>query len=109
MVSKLYKVLSLPSLYLPHSPPLPLTGSTGAAGPRLFTIHLVDQPTGNLPKAHTWYKIIYNNTSSDPLSLSLPHSFCSFNRMDLPPYDSYDLLYEKLTIAVEQTIGFHVE
>lgn len=34
---------------------------------------------------------------------------CSFNRIDLPPYDSYQLLYEKLTIAVEQTIGFHVE
>ena len=34
--------------------PLLTAGSTGAAGPRLFTIHLVDQPTVNLPKAHTW-------------------------------------------------------
>lgn len=31
-----------------------LQGSTGAAGPRLFTIHQVDAPTNNLPKAHTW-------------------------------------------------------
>jgi len=35
------------------------TGSTGAAGPRLFTIHLVETNTDNLPKAHTWqvYKL----------------------------------------------------
>lgn len=31
-----------------------LQGSTGAAGPRLFTIHQVDACTDNLPKAHTW-------------------------------------------------------
>ena len=84
-------------------------GSTGAAGPRLFTVHVVDQPIQNLPKAHTWYV-------SGPASLSLCHtcptslpSLLSFNRIDLPPYDSYELLYEKLTCAVEQTIGFHVE
>lgn len=32
-----------------------ILGSTGAAGPRLFTIHLIDANTDNLPKAHTWY------------------------------------------------------
>ena len=64
-----------------------LQGSTGAIGPRLFTIHLVEsQPTESLPKAHT-----------------------CFNRIDLPPYESYEKLYEKLTCAIEQTIGFHVE
>lgn len=31
-----------------------ITGSTGAIGPRLFTIHQVDVCTDNLPKAHTW-------------------------------------------------------
>lgn len=31
-----------------------LQGSTGAAGPRLFTVHLVDASTDLLPKAHTW-------------------------------------------------------
>ena len=30
-------------------------GSTGAAGPRLFTLHLVDVDPGNLPKAHTCF------------------------------------------------------
>ena len=30
-----------------------LQGSTGAAGPRLFTLHLVEVDVKNLPKAHT--------------------------------------------------------
>ncbi|KXJ74214.1 hypothetical protein RP20_CCG014111 [Aedes albopictus] len=64
-----------------------LQGSTGAVGPRLFTIHLTaDAPIQNLPKAHT-----------------------CFNRIDLPMYDSYQLMYDKLTQAVEETCGFAVE
>lgn len=63
-----------------------LQGSTGAAGPRLFTIHCVDVPPDNLPKAHT-----------------------CFNRIDIPPYDSYQKLLDKLTQAVEETCGFAVE
>ncbi|KAM7297048.1 E3 ubiquitin-protein ligase SMURF2 [Ixodes scapularis] len=63
-----------------------LQGSTGAAGPRLFTIHLIDANTDNLPKAHT-----------------------CFNRIDLPPYESPDKLTEKLTQAIEETCGFAVE
>lgn len=35
--------------------------------------------------------------------------FCSFNRLDLPPYKSYDALNAKLTIAVEETVGFGQE
>ena len=35
--------------------PYYMAGSTGAIGPRLFTIHLVDMlSTDSLPKAHTW-------------------------------------------------------
>lgn len=63
-----------------------LQGSTGASGPRLFTIHLIDAPFENLPKAHT-----------------------CFNRLDLPPYPSYEKMCEKLTQAVEETCGFAVE
>lgn len=63
-----------------------LQGSTGAAGPRLFTIHCVDAPPDNLPKAHT-----------------------CFNRIDIPPYDNYQKLVDKLTQAVEETCGFAVE
>ena len=32
-----------------------LQGSTGAAGPRLFTLHLVEVDVKNLPKAHTCF------------------------------------------------------
>nr|XP_027219412.1 E3 ubiquitin-protein ligase SMURF2-like isoform X2 [Penaeus vannamei] len=63
-----------------------LQGSTGAAGPRLFTIHQIEAPTENLPKAHT-----------------------CFNRIDIPPYESYSKMLEKLTQAVEETCGFAVE
>uniref|UniRef100_W5MAZ4 E3 ubiquitin-protein ligase n=1 Tax=Lepisosteus oculatus TaxID=7918 RepID=W5MAZ4_LEPOC len=63
-----------------------LQGSTGSAGPRLFTIHLIDANTDNLPKAHT-----------------------CFNRIDIPPYESYEKLFEKLLTAVEETCGFAVE
>ncbi|XP_062615096.1 E3 ubiquitin-protein ligase SMURF2-like [Saccostrea cucullata] len=63
-----------------------LQGSTGNAGPRLFTIHQVDANTDNLPKAHT-----------------------CFNRIDIPPYENYEKLYSKLSCAVEETCGFAVE
>lgn len=63
-----------------------LLGSTGAAGPRLFTIHVTDVSEDNLPKAHT-----------------------CFNRIDLPAYSSYQRMYEKLSQAVEETCGFAVE
>lgn len=33
----------------------------------------------------------------------------SFNRIDIPPYESYEKLYEKLLTAVEETCGFAVE
>nr|CAD7203771.1 unnamed protein product [Timema douglasi] len=61
-------------------------GSTGAAGPRLFTIHVIEAPAENLPKAHT-----------------------CFNRIDIPPYDCHAKMYDKLTQAVEETCGFAVE
>lgn len=63
-----------------------LQGSTGTSGPRLFTIQLVDACTDNLPKSHT-----------------------CFNRIDIPPYESYEKLLEKLTQAIEETCGFAVE
>ena len=63
-----------------------LQGSTGAAGPRLFTLHQIDAPTINLPKAHT-----------------------CFNRLDLPPYETKEKMSDKLTQAVEETCGFAVE
>ncbi|XP_045448525.1 E3 ubiquitin-protein ligase SMURF2 [Melitaea cinxia] len=64
-----------------------LQGSTGAAAPRLFTLHLVaDASPDSLPKAHT-----------------------CFNRLDLPPYPNKEKLHDKLTQAVLETAGFAVE
>ncbi|CAM4514002.1 unnamed protein product [Lepidochelys olivacea] len=40
---------------------------------------------------------------------SLPRAHTCFNRLDLPPYPSYSLLYEKLLTAVEETSTFGLE
>lgn len=45
---------------------------------------------------------------SEILIWLLSYSF-SFNRIDIPPYESYEKLYEKLLTAVEETCGFAVE
>lgn len=57
----------------------------GSDGPRRFTIEKAGEPN-QLPKSHT-----------------------CFNRLDLPPYKSYEALNQKLTIAVEETVGFGQE
>ncbi|KAF7725614.1 hypothetical protein EC973_009493 [Apophysomyces ossiformis] len=57
----------------------------GSDGPRRFTIEKSGEVT-QLPKAHT-----------------------CFNRIDMPPYKSYDALVAKLTMAVEETLGFGQE
>ncbi|KAI0235945.1 E3 ubiquitin-protein ligase pub1 [Massospora cicadina] len=57
----------------------------GSDGPRRFTIEKAGEIT-QLPKSHT-----------------------CFNRIDLPPYKSYDVLVQKLTFAVEETLGFGQE
>lgn len=38
-----------------------------------------------------------------------PSVFYSFNRLDLPPYKSYEQLKEKLLYAIEETEGFGQE
>lgn len=57
----------------------------GSDGPRRFTIEKAGEPD-QLPKSHT-----------------------CFNRVDLPPYTSYESLKQKLTMAVEETVGFGQE
>ncbi|XP_061599780.1 E3 ubiquitin-protein ligase NEDD4-like isoform X1 [Cololabis saira] len=54
----------------------------GSNGPQLFTIEQWGTPE-KLPRAHT-----------------------CFNRLDLPPYESFEELKEKLTIAIENAQGF---
>lgn len=57
----------------------------GSDGPRRFTIEKAGETT-QLPKSHT-----------------------CFNRLDLPSYKNYEDLHQKLTIAVEETMGFGQE
>lgn len=57
----------------------------GSDGPRRFTIEKAGEPN-QLPKSHT-----------------------CFNRVDLPSYNDYESLKQKLTLAVEETVGFGQE
>lgn len=57
----------------------------GSDGPRRFTVEKAGDPD-QLPKSHT-----------------------CFNRIDLPPYKDYESLRKKLTMAVEETVGFGQE
>ncbi|KAL8802603.1 MAG: hypothetical protein Q9182_003693 [Xanthomendoza sp. 2 TL-2023] len=57
----------------------------GSDGPRRFTIEMSGTKNA-LPKSHT-----------------------CFNRLDLPAYDNFHELQQKLTIAVEETVGFGQE
>lgn len=57
----------------------------GSDGPRRFTIEKAGETT-QLPKAHT-----------------------CFNRIDLPPYTTYEELDRKLSYSVDETLGFSVE
>lgn len=43
------------------------------------------------------------------LTDGLSSSSFSFNRIDVPPYESYEKFLDKLTCAVEETCGFTVE
>jgi len=57
----------------------------GPNGPKKFTIEKWGSPA-SLPRAHT-----------------------CFNRIDLPCYQTYELLWEKLVIAIEETSTFAIE
>lgn len=73
----------------------------GSDGPRRFTIEKAGEPN-QLPKSHTWYVMSLVNRHADTKSRS-------FNRLDLPQYKTFEALNQKLTIAVEETVGFGQE
>lgn len=55
---------------------------------------------------------MHKSDASHLASLIWTYSLCflsSFNRIDIPPYESYDKLYDKLLTAIEETCGFAVE
>jgi len=61
--------------------------STVNSGPRPFTIHLMSSLSGG----------------------SLPKAMTCFNRLDLPEYASFEVMRNKITTAIEETVGFNVE
>lgn len=69
---------------------VPVTGFAdlrGSSGPKKFTIEVVpSMEAASLPKAHT-----------------------CFNRIDIPQHTSYEQLKDKLSVAVENTVGFGIE
>jgi hypothetical protein len=40
---------------------------------------------------------------------ALPRAHTCFNRLDLPPYPSFEILYDKLMLAIEETSGFSIQ
>ncbi len=74
----------------------------GSDGPRRFTIEKAGE-VNNLPKSHTWL-VDSPSSSADEMLTSL-----SFNRLDLPQYKTLEALQTKLTMAVEETMGFGQE
>lgn len=71
-----------------------------------------DVPTGTLSQ-HLRECIIQFHVFNVKLNELIFNSFQlhinSFNRLDLPPYKSYEQLLEKLTFAIEETEGFGQE
>jgi E3 ubiquitin-protein ligase NEDD4 len=73
----------------------------GSDGPRRFTIEKAGE-VNNLPKSHTWSVHCQANTREMLTTFS-------FNRLDLPQYKTLEALQTKLTMAVEETMGFGQE
>lgn len=63
-----------------------------------------EEPGGHSPVT---YGCVLGFLVSTPIINSLLPS--SFNRIDLPSYETYEKLVEKLTFAIEHTTGFFVE
>lgn len=54
-------------------------------------------------------KILYYKSLQFMLLKTSDFVLFSFNRLDLPPYKSYEQLKEKLLFAIEETEGFGQE
>lgn len=78
----------------------------GSNGPQMFTIEKWGTPE-NYPRAHTWYSmsLCFVIVASNSLCVVFYIVF-SFNRLDLPPYESYGQLKDKLVQAIEGSQGF---
>ena len=75
----------------------------GSNGPQMFTIEKWGT-NDNYPRAHTWY-ILFPKTLRIN-SINIKYYYYSFNRLDLPPYEGYLQLKDKLIKAIEGSQGF---
>lgn len=57
---------------------------------------------------HAWVHA-YSVSLLLTIDLSLYRAHTCFNRLDLPPYPSFSMLYEKMLTAVEETSTFGLE
>ena len=77
-----------------------LQGSTGAVGPRLFTVHLLETASPeNLPKAHTWYVVSVVLTVAGPRPNS-PHAVLSGTKVE--PAPANEIVVVHLSITTKQ-------
>lgn len=73
----------------------------GSDGPRRFTIEKSGDP-GQLPKSHTCFNRV--RFLFGTFTFMMLMHYCE--QIDLPPYKDYASLEQKLTLAVEETVGF---
>ena len=79
----------------------------GSDGPRRFTIEKAGEVT-QLPKSHTCFNRIGMCHTGEPSCCIQTDAFLLY-LADLPAYKTYEQLEQKLTIAVEETLGFGQE
>src|SRR6266436_6570805 len=72
----------------------------GSDGPRRFTIEKAGDPS-QLPKSHTCFNRVCTTRHCGSVLILI-----DFLQIDLPPYKDYNTLEHKLTLAVEETVGF---
>ncbi|VDP21080.1 unnamed protein product [Schistosoma margrebowiei] len=79
-------------------------------------IRLLQFVTGTCRVPVGGFKNLMGNNGPQPFCIEyigkdswLPRSHTCFNRLDLPPYRSYEQLAEKLSYAIDETEGFGQE
>ncbi|KAF0986929.1 hypothetical protein HZS_2164 [Henneguya salminicola] len=77
---------------------------------------LIQFTTGTSRIPATGFSDLFGSITRQPFCIEkwgkpshLPRSHTCFNRIDLPPYNSYEELEAKLLIAIHESSGFHEE
>lgn len=99
------------SLFMPRRPSFLVAILYG--GPKPGCAHFLFPFASYLQIDHRYIQIhtdqLYLETNTFTNLFSPFRAHTCFNRLDLPPYPSYSMLYEKLLTAVEETSTFGLE